>query len=452
MKHALLNWSSSFSYVWQNEFNHQEKLLLSGLLLRIFVEYLSFFVILSDHHSLAMDLFNTTTWYPATLYFEIAVCGFFVLELGVIGFLTYRGITFNPRQWLGRLAFMLPIIFFGILYLVLKSQSNPWLWLIFILVGGLFIIAVAVEKCILVHCWLSVIRNDIQFHTLIKLIFMVVAASLLCATILHKLTMFYFMSGSPHPILGFGVMPHPATYQVMFIPLLLLNVFSSGVEQFLAQYKTALSHQQVLKLRINLQRNWQNIFAKSGMGMLIGAFLVEWYFILPFLVSDSAQWSAERISLAILLASCLSLLTNFILVRFLAGFKLESLFAGLLIGFIAAIIFVSCNLFHQHLTLLCILILALFYNSLQAVVNKIIHYEQLSWGVSLAFLLIGSEFNLVASSFLSSGMNVFLLTKLGNTQQIWVLPIVLGIFVVICLISYRFLHAQQNKPVVNRAH
>ncbi len=429
--------SSAFGYIWQNEFNQREKLLLVGFLLRVFVEYLIFLVILGDHHTIAKELFHTPDWYPATLYFELGFVSVLLLGMGLLLFLLSTGKKINPRGFLGRVAFILPIILVVAFYWLLNlPQLTVPALIVFVVVMVLFIVAYALEKLITINNLLAIIRTIPQFHSLIRLYFIAIASSLITASLLHKLTMMLFL---PPPVHShkFADMLHPATYQFMFIPLLILTIILLVVEQLLARAKSEYQVNEIATLWLSVQKNYQILLTRCGIGLLVGAFLVEWYFILPFFLQNVIGWDIHRISGVILFASLISLATNVLMVRFLAGFSLKPLFSGLLGIFAGVIVFVSCNLYHKHLVLLCVLLMALFYNSLQAIINKLIHYEILNGGVSIGFLLVGSEITIIVGGFMASAASVALASQLASLQQILVLPIVLSGFIVLSIVSYQ---------------
>ena len=131
-KHQLKN--NSLGYVWQNEFCLHEKLLLTGFLFRIFVEYLSFFVLLGDHHSIAKALFNATHWYPATFYFELLFTLILGLGIFVFGGVLYLRLRINPRSLIGKIAFIIPLGFLIFFHLTLHLQIITLPWICFFVV------------------------------------------------------------------------------------------------------------------------------------------------------------------------------------------------------------------------------------------------------------------------------------------------------------------------------
>ncbi|TXJ00437.1 MAG: hypothetical protein E6Q32_06485 [Neisseriales bacterium] len=442
-KHILNN--SSLGYVWQNEFCLHEKALLIGFLFRIFVEYLSFFVLLGDHHSIAKALFNTTRWYPATFYFELLFTLIFSFGILFLGGVLYFGLRVNPRSLIGKIAFIIPSLFLIFFHIVLHLQiiTLPWVYL-FAGFTFLFVIAFALEKCIMLHSLIRIVKSKLQFYMLIKLMFLIIVFSLIGATFLHKLTMIFTMSDNSYQTNEFGNMSHPSTYQVMFMPLLILNIITAIIEVCLSRYKKCVSSGTATEIWLNLTFHFHHVLARAGIGILIGAFLVEWYFILPILLQSTLNIPPDKISSMILVASIVSLIANLVIARFLSNIDIKKLFIGMLIAFILAIIFVSYNLYYKHMIFLSVLVIALFYNSIQATTNKLIHYEIMSLTTSLIFLIIGTEFSLIWSGFLSSGISIFLADKLSNAHHIFVIPIVLALFICINLFSYYHLRIKNQ--------
>lgn len=430
-------------YVWQNEFCLHEKVLLMGFMFRIFVEYLSFFVLLGDHHSIAKALFNTTKWYPATFYFELLFTLIFSIGILFFGVVLYFGLRINPRSLIGKIAFIIPsgfLIFFHIA-LHLQSITLPWACF-FVVFAFLFVIAFALEKSMMLHSLIGIVKSKLQFYVLIKLVFIIIVFSLIGATFLHKLTMVFTMNDDLYQANGFGNMSHPSTYQVMFMPLLILNLITSIVEVRLSRYKKGISSSKAKEIWSYLTFYSRHMLARAGIGVLIGAFLVEWYFILPILLQSTLNIPPDTISSMILIASIVSLIANLVIAHFLSSIDINKLFLGMLIAFMLAIIFVSYNLYYKHLIFISVLVIALFYNSIQSIINKLIHYEIMDLSISLVFLIIGTEFSLIWSGFLTSGISVFLADKLSNVYHVFVIPMVLVFFIFINLFSYYHLRTK----------
>ncbi len=90
--------------------------------------------------------------------------------------------------------------------------------------------------------------------------------------------------------------------------------------------------------------------------------------------------------------------------------------------------------------------MAVFYNSLQSTVNKIVHYDIIAIEVNLILLIIGGLISLILFAFIVSGLSVFLSKQVGIHSQALAMPILLLTFILIGIYSfYRLKHHRKQR-------
>lgn len=398
-----------------------------------FIEYGSFFVLLAHHHIIAMTVFNTRNWFPATLYFDILFSGILCASFAVFALMIYRGWSLLPTSKIGRLTNYIPSLYFTICALGLDylKQFHAPLLIVFLVASCFFIFSYAYNKFIAVAGLIKIIHHKSEYLFLVQLFFVSVTGGLVLATALSKIS-------ALAEIYGINVTVS------LIIPLLILNLIDARVNHCLSTVKPVLNSVNLRALKANLSLFRKEIFAKIAINIFVGAFLVKWYFAIPLYLQYSEKWDADDIASLIFTASILSLIMNWLFLRVITHNRIHHLFGWFLVTFLVAIIFVSANLYFSHWVIFCVIFIAVFYNSLQSMINRIVHHEVITFEVNLVLLIVGSSISLILCGFISSGMSVSLVKLAGIQSQAFVTPLVLLFFAIIGLLGYIKLKTYRN--------
>ena len=422
-------------YLWHNQFSIIDRKIIGSFLFQTLVEYAIFFVLLAHHHAVAMIVFQTSDWFPSTLYFDILFS--VILSICFIAFLLilrYQCVI-RPASSLGISvcyvqAFYLIFLTLGLSFLKYYEFS---VLVIFILVSVIFAIGYAYDKIITIGSLISIINNRSAYLLLVQCYFFALSSGLIFASILNKLATVvvthYIFSISP-----------------LVLPLLFASIIAALSSHSLAKFKTGLDAKKMQEIYKSLFSCKKELFARLGINIVIGAFLVKWYFTMPLFLQYSESWSAKHIANAIFIAASLSLLVNWFFLRWFNKFDTDSLFAWVLVLLTFTVLFVAANLYFHHWVLLCVILMAVFYNSLQSTVNRIVHYDIIEIEINLILLIIGGLVSLILLAFIVSGLSVFLSKQVGIRSQALAMPILLLTFIIIGVYSfYRLKHHRANR-------
>lgn len=422
-------------YLWHNQFSTPQRRIIATFLFQSLVEYAIFFVLLAHHHAVAMIVFQTSDWFPSTLYFDILFSA--ILATCFIAFLLilrYRRVIY-PVSKLGVSvcyvqAFYLIFLTIGLNFLKHYEFS---VLVIFILVSVIFAVGYAYDKIITIGSLLSIINNRSAYLSLVQCYFFALSSGLIFASTLNKLATVvvthYIFSISP-----------------LVIPLLFASIVAAISSHSLSKFKTILDANKMQEIYMSLFSCKKELIARLGVNIVIGAFLVKWYFAMPLFLQYSENWSAKHIADAIFIAASLSLVVNWFFLRWFNRYNAHSLFAWVLALLSLTVLFVAANLYFHHWVLLCVILMAVFYNSLQSTVNKIVHYDIIAIEVNLILLVIGGFISIILLSFIISGMSVFLSKQVGIHSQALAMPILLLTFIIIGVYSfYRLKHHRKQR-------
>ena len=422
-------------YLWHNQFSTTDRKVIGSFLFQTLVEYAIFFALLSHHHIIAMIIFETNNWFPATLYFDLLFSAIFLISCIVFLLILRTKSIICPNSTIGRLLcyVQLSYLIFLTLGLDLIKHYDLSALVIFIVISCVFAIGYAYDKAINIGALFSIINNKSAYMFLVQSYFFSLSCGLIFASFLNKfatVAINYHISSSKIPI----------------IILLCLSFLASYYASYLAKFKPALEKIQIQGVYRSLLLCNKELFAKVGLNILVGAFLVKWYFTMPLFLQYSENWSSKHIADAIFIAATLSLIVNWFFLRLFNQYDVHTLFIWVLIVLVFTVLFVAVNLYFHHWVLLCVILMAVFYNSLQSTVNKIVHHDIIKIEVNIILLIMGGVVSLILFSFLVSGMSVFLSKQAGIRSQALEMPILLLTFIIIGVYSfYRLKHHRKQR-------
>ncbi|MBX9599086.1 MAG: hypothetical protein K2X04_11015 [Burkholderiales bacterium] len=426
---------NSMYYLWHNQFSTLERKIIATFLFQTLVEYAIFFVLLAHHHAVAMIVFQTSDWFPSTLYFDILFSA--ILAICFITFLLILRYQYviHPASIVGMSTCYAQVFYLIFLTLGLGFLKHYDLsvLVIFILISAIFAIGYAYDKIITIGSLLSIINNRSAYLFLVQCYFFALSSGLIFASILNKLATV--------------VITH---YIFSISPLVLLLLFASIIAAFsshsLAKFKPVLDAKKMQEIYKSLFSCKKELFARLGINIVIGAFLVKWYFTMPLFLQYSENWNAKHIANAIFIAASLSLVANWFFLRWFNKFDAHRLFNWIIAVLAVTVLFVAANLYFHHWVLFCVILMAVFYNSLQSTVNKIVHYDIITIEINLILLIIGGLVSLILFAFIVSGLSVFLSKQVGIHSQALAMPILLLTFILIGIYSfYRLKHHRKQR-------
>ena len=304
---------------------------------------------------------------------------------------------------------------------------------IFILISIVFAIGYACDKVITIGALISIIRNNKSAYVFFgQCYFFTLSVGLIVASFLNKFSNAKINHLSIKPIV---------------MGLLLVSFIGAIFSHALARYKDRLSISQMRTINLNLFRYKRELIARIGLNILIGAFLVKWYFTMPLFLQYSESWNTKQIANAIFIASLLSLIVNWLFRSKFNKSDPYSSFVYILLILSVTIVFVTANLYYHHWILFCVILMAIFYNSLQSTVNEITHYDVIDIEVNLISLIIGNIVSLVLFSFIISGMSIFISKQVGIHSQPIKMSLLLLSFIVMAIYSFYKLIRYRRKRI-----
>lgn len=399
--------NNALYYVWHNELTAHGRKLTQATLLRSFVEYIAYFMLLLQHHTIAMHLFHSKEWFPATLYFQGYICIVLLLSFALLFIFWYNKIQIEPNSWQGKISFYIhPIFFSFLLFCTGYFEGYSFLLhIIFVLLSLLYIISFAYVTQITLHNIIPVIQNKSAYNMMVQLYFVVIVSSLITATFLNK-------------AVTFERAEHISLASTIAIPFLLISLLPSLYEHSLCRYKKILTQSQLRGLISSLTIHRKEVFARVGVNLIVGAFLSKWYFYIPLYLQYNENWNENRVANTLIFAGILSLLLNIVFSRVLLKFDTRKILSWFLFVLVVTNIFVGWNLYTRHWIFFSVILMAIFYNSLQNMINRIIYHDVISYSVNLALLLIGNFISIILFGFMCTICSIFMVKYIGVPREI----------------------------------
>lgn len=398
--------NNALYYVWHNELTARGRKLTQAMLFRTFIEYSAYFMLLLQHHTIAMHLFYSREWFPATLYFEACICFILLLSFSLLYILWYNKVQINPSSWQGKMSFYAQPLFisfflFGLEYL----EAYPLLLHgIFIAFSLLYIIGFAYTKQITLHNLIPVIQNKSIYNMIVQLYFIIIVSSLITATFLNK-------------AVTFERAEHISIASTIAIPFFLISLLPALYEHSLCRYKKVLTQSQLGELITSLSVYRKEIFARVGVNLIVGAFLSKWYFYIPLYLQYNENWSENRIADTLIFAGVLSLLLNIVFSRVLLKFDIHKILSWFLFVLVVTNIFIGWNLYTRHWIFFSVILMAVFYNSLQNMINRIIYHDVITYSVNLTLLLIGNFISIILFGFMCTVCSIFMVKYMNIPRE-----------------------------------
>jgi hypothetical protein len=423
-------------YLWQNDFNHNERTTLATILGRVLIEYCIFFVVLFNHHTIAMTIFHSKSWYPATCYFDLLFSAILSLTFLLFRLILRYNLIFAPTNLLDRSVYYIQTMYimflaFGLYFLRHYYYFRIHVLSIFIGISLLFVIGYAYDKCLTVSNLIKIVNTKPRYSIFVQGYCLALSGGLILASFFNKIALI----ANHHrlsPMLSIAT------------PLLCLSLCSDYFMTKSIKHGYRLTKFEMHVIYLNLHRVKGELIARMGINLIISVFLVKWYFILPLFLQYSERWHKEQIADIILLASCLSFMVNWLLMRCFRHINIRSLFVTILMVFCVALIFVATNLYRHHWVGGSVIIMAIFYNSIQSVINRIIHHELIKIEINLILLIVGSAVSLILFSFMVSCLSVFMAKQIGIHSQTILTTSLMLVAIAIGLVSFSRLSSNEE--------
>ncbi len=391
-------------YIWTKHFSSSERKQLLAFFLRVVIEYCGYFLLLSHHHSIAMIIFDTTSWYPVTMYFELIFCltflGSFILSY-LLFIKQYAGKYLRWLEYLSFFGLFFYLAFFALGLNFLKTSHVSQIKLLFIVISVFFLICNGYEKYIRISNLLVIASDKIKYLFLTQGFFLSIAIGLFAASFCIKASLI----GGHH---------HFNQMELMVIPTLAFSFLSAVVD-------CSIYHSSLINLRLlvitdilnKLRIHRKELLARLLVNLMIGVFLVKWYFNLPFLLQYSEKWTPSAIANIILICSVVSILGGLVFRYLFKKFDIYKLFTYSILIYLALISIIHINLYYHYMVGLSVIMMALLYNFLNGIINRIIHHNYIDISINIVLLIVGSAISIVVIAFISSSISIVLAKKIG---------------------------------------
>lgn len=391
-------------YIWTKHFSSSERKQLLAFFLRVVIEYCGYFLLLSHHHSIAMIIFDTTSWYPVTMYFEIIFCLTFLGSFILTYLLFIKQYAGKYLRWLEYLSFFglfFYLVFFALGLNFLKTSHVSQIKFLFIVISVFFLICNGYEKYIRISNLLVIASDKIKYLFLTQGFFLSIAIGLFAASFCIKASLI----GGHH---------HFNQMELMVIPTLAFSFLSAVVD-------CSIYHSSLINLRLlvitdilnKLRIHRKELLARLLVNLMIGVFLVKWYFNLPFLLQYSEKWTPSAIANIILICSVVSILGGLVFRYLFKKFDIYKLFTYSILIYLALISIIHINLYYHYMVGLSVIMMALLYNFLNGIINRIIHHNYIDISINIVLLIVGSAISIVVIAFISSSISIVLAKKIG---------------------------------------
>ncbi|AUR51815.1 hypothetical protein [Aquella oligotrophica] len=418
---------SPWYYIWANHFSAIEQKQILAFFLRVVIEYCGYFLLLSHHHSIAMLIFNTNGWYPVTIYFELIFC------LTIIGSFIVAYLLFNKKYYRLKFRYLEYFSYFGLfLYLsffalglkLFKLHYPDSLKFTFVLTSVVFLFCNGYEKLLRISSLLVIAKDRSKYLFLTQGFFISIACGLFAASFCIKASV---IGGSHH----FNQM------EVMVIPTLALSFLTAIFDCYLHKY-SLVSFQllPVTSIVAKLKSSRKELTARLAVNLMTGVFLVKWYFNLPFLLQYGENWSPTAIANIILICSIVSLLGGVFFRYLFQKVDVSKLFTYCILAYFLLISIIHFNLYFHYLVGLSVVVMALLYNFLNSIINRIVHHDYFDIPVNIILLIIGSAIGIVVVGYVSSSLSIFFAKQIGVSSTPIVNALVLLFVSILGLVGF----------------
>lgn len=418
---------SPWYYIWANHFSSIEQKQILAFFLRVVIEYCGYFLLLSHHHSIAMLIFNTSSWYPVTMYFELIFC------LTIIGSFIVAYLLFNKKYYRLKPRYLEYFSYFGLfLYLsffalglkFFKHYYPDSLKFTFVLVSVIFLLCNGYEKLIRISSLLVITKDRSKYLFLTQGFFIAIACGLFAASFCIKASV---IGGSHH----FNQM------EVMVIPTLALSFLTAIFDCYFHKYSlTNFQLLPVMNIVAKLKSSRKELTARLAVNLMAGVFLVKWYFNLPFLLQYGENWSPTAIANIILICSIVSLLGGVFFRYLFQKVNVSKLFTYCILAYFLLISIIHFSLYFHYMVGLSVVTMALLYNFLNSIINRIVHHDYFDIPVNIVLLVIGSAIGIVVVGYVSSSLSIFFAKQIGIRSTPIVNALVLLLVSILGLVGF----------------
>ena len=391
-------------YIWANQFSSSERKQVLAFFLRVMIEYCGYFLLLSHHHSIAMIIFDTTNWYPVTMYFEMIFCitliGGFILSYSLF-IRQFSGKYFRWIQYLSFFGLFFYLAFFALGLNFLKANYANEIKLLFIAISILFLLCNGYEKYIRISNLMVIASDKSKYLFITQGFFLSIASGLFAASFCIKASLI----GGHH---------HFNQMELMVIPTLAFSFLSAVMDCSI--YHSSLKNLRLLAIpnivnKLKIHR--KELLARLLVNLMVGVFLVKWYFNLPFLLQYGEKWTPSAIANIILICSLVSIFGGVIFRYLFHKLDIYKLFTYSILVYFALISIIHINLYYHFMVGFSVIMMALLYNFLNGIINRIIHHNYIDFSINIILLIVGSALSIVVIAFISSSISIVLAKKIG---------------------------------------
>lgn len=434
MNFKLLN-SQRRYLIWRNEFNRFERKQIFSLALRTITGYTIFFVVLFNQQRISHSLFMTQGSINAAVSLRVLISLVLVIAYLIIHYMVKFHLYGSfGQKWRKFLCFLPPLF---LLWIMFSSSTDFGLseQIIFLCGTLVLILGFSYEKVLALQLILHIVSNPQRYRIIANIFFISVTVGSVIGSSINK-----FGAWAYHY--------HALSYKVgLILPLLLLCLLSSVIEVSVIREKIIVSHFKIVKFYAAVKRSRKEIMARIGVNALVGVFLVKWYYSVPFDLKLIDKWSDHAIAEVILYANLVAITINLLLNRLLMRYRLnKKLFLYFLLLQVLCLSLVSLNFYYHQWLFISIILIAVFYELLHSLTNRMIHLNFYSLQINVFLLIIGSGVGIVVVSFVSSLLTLILV-------EYSILPLsllsllVLAFFIIICAYSvYKVTDEVERKP------
>ena len=296
------------------------------------------------------------------------------------------------------------MIFFLVGLEYFEKLNSFAVWSIFAVISVVYCVGFAYEKYSTLNSLILTITTKATYIMVVQLYFLVISGALISASFLNKL----LVSETDGHIL--------VTITVT-VPIIIVSISAAVYRQIFYRchsFPTA----QVLETSNQIWAARKELTARTGCNFIVGAFLSKWYFFIPLYLQYNEHWSRDSIANTLILSGILSFLINIIFSRVFYRFATKNVLAYFLLIFLMANLFIGWNLYMQRWIFISVVIMAIFYSSLQNLITKIIFHDVITYSSNMFLLLLGNFISIVFFGFICTLCSIFLVGDFGVARLI----------------------------------
>ena len=176
---------------------------------------------------------------------------------------------------------------------------------------------------------------------------------------------------------------------------------------------------------------------KLIVNMIIGAFLIEWYFHTPALLKLYSNWQNSSIDNLLIISNLIAILCIFMGRKYFNLVNNRIVLQSSLVIFIFLDLIIDSTSINGYLIAFLFILVTISFNVIINSVNRVVHYRITFIPLNLLMIICGSNLGIIFFCFIFSALNTLLINQESLQSQNIVTDLILGGITILTLFYIR---------------